>query len=61
MSEVVLGHRAYRAVDVATKLVGVALFAGALDLGIASAPGAALALAGVVLGVSTVFVTEHTS
>jgi len=61
VSEVLLTHRTYRLVDTATKLVGVGLFAGALDLGIASTPGAILALAGVALGVSTVFITEHTS
>jgi hypothetical protein len=43
-----------------TKLAGVALIGGALETGIVSAPGLALALAGAVLGVSTVFVTEET-
>ncbi|UWG48542.1 Uncharacterized protein HSRCO_2273 [Halanaeroarchaeum sp. HSR-CO] len=60
MTDVALAGRTYRFLDVATKLAGVALLVGALELGIASAPGATLALAGAVLGVSTVFVTEET-
>lgn len=58
MSELVLSRRAYRLLDAATKLGGVGLLALALDVGIVSAPGAALVLAGVLLGVCTVFVTK---
>lgn len=60
MSEFVLTHRTYRYLDAATKLGGVGLLAVALEVGIASTQGVALALAGALLGVSTVFVTEDT-
>ncbi|MFW5905423.1 MAG: hypothetical protein ACOCUO_01085 [archaeon] len=59
MTDVALSGRTYRVLDVATKLVGVALLALALETGIASAPGLALALAGALLGVSTGFVSEE--
>jgi hypothetical protein len=61
VSRPALPERRYRTVDAATKLVGVALVAGALEAGIGSAPGLALALAGVALGVCTVFITELNS
>ena len=60
MTEAVLSGRTYRLVDAATKLVGVGLLAGALEVGIVSTPGVALALAGALLGVSTVFVSDDT-
>jgi hypothetical protein len=60
VSEVALSGRSYRLVDATTKLVGVGLLTGALEVGITSTPGVALALAGALLGVSTVFVTEDT-
>lgn len=60
VANLALPARRYRLVDAATKLLGVGLLAGAFDAGIASATGAALALAGLALGVSTVFVTEDT-
>lgn len=60
MAELALPVRRYRLVDAATKLLGVGLLAGAFDTGIASATGVTLALAGLALGVSTVFVTEDT-
>jgi hypothetical protein len=60
VTDVALPGRTYRIVDMVTKLAGVALIGGALETGIVSAPGLALALAGAVLGVSTVFVTEET-
>lgn len=59
MTDHALAGRTYRFVDAGTKLAGLALLVGALELGIASAPGAALALAGAALGVSTVFVMEE--
>ncbi|MFB6134415.1 MAG: hypothetical protein ABEJ55_05455 [Halanaeroarchaeum sp.] len=59
MSDLARSASSYRLVDAATKLAGVALLVGALELGIASAPGVALALVGAALGVSTVFVTEE--
>ena len=60
VTDVALSGRTYRIVDVVTKLVGLALIAGALETGIVSAPGQALAFVGALLGVSTVFVTEET-
>lgn len=60
MTDVALHGRTYRIVDVVTKLIGVVLIVAALETGIASAPGLALALVGALLGVSTVFVTEET-
>ncbi|MFB6071063.1 MAG: hypothetical protein ABEJ76_08565 [Halanaeroarchaeum sp.] len=60
MTELLLAGRTYRVVDVATKVAGVGLLAGGFELGIGSAPGVALALAGAAIGVSTVFVTEQT-
>jgi hypothetical protein len=59
VTDLVLSGRQYRAVDAATKLAGVALVAGGLELGIGSTAGGALAFAGVALGVCTVFFTER--
>jgi hypothetical protein len=53
-----LSGRRYRRLDVLTKLGGLAAMATALEIGIASTAGLALAGAGLVLGVSTVFVTK---
>ena len=53
-----LPERQYRRLDVLSKLVGLAAIAVAIDLGIVSAPGLALAMAGLLVGVSTVFATE---
>ncbi|MFB6266071.1 MAG: hypothetical protein ABEI31_00310 [Halodesulfurarchaeum sp.] len=47
-------------IDPLTKLAGVVLVAAALEIGIGSAPGLGLALAGGFLGVCTVFITEET-
>ncbi len=58
MSESATGQRRYRLLDVGTKLAGLGLLSLALETGIASAAGLALALAGVAVGVSTVFVSE---
>ena len=52
-----LSGRRFRWVDRLTKLGGLAAIATALEIGIASTSGLALAAAGLVLGVSTVFVT----
>lgn len=60
MTDLACSGQTYRIVDSATKLLGVGLLAGGLELGIVSAPGMALALAGAILGVSTVFVSEDT-
>ncbi|MDZ7850519.1 MAG: hypothetical protein U5K70_06830 [Halodesulfurarchaeum sp.] len=49
----------YRWLDVGTKLAGVSVIAIGLETGIESAPGLAIALAGVLLGVSTVFITRQ--
>lgn len=49
----------YRLLDVGTKLAGLVLVSLALERGIGSTTGAVLALAGVGLGVCTVFVTEE--
>ena len=51
----------YRWVDITTKLGGLVLVAGGLEAGITSALGVALAFAGVLLGVSTVFITQNTN
>lgn len=50
----------YRLFDVGTKLAGLLLVSLALEVGIASATGLVLALAGVAVGVCTVFITEDT-
>ncbi|MFB6152661.1 MAG: hypothetical protein ABEJ27_00270 [Halodesulfurarchaeum sp.] len=47
-------------IDPLTKLAGVGFVAAALEVGITSAPGLGLALAGGILGVCTVFITEET-
>ena len=60
VTELVLSRRTHRYVDAFSKLLGVGLLAGGLELGITSAPGAALALLGTLLGVITVFLTENT-
>lgn len=49
-----------RLLDIGTKLAGLALVSLALEAGIASAIGLTLALAGVAVGVCTVFITEDT-
>lgn len=49
-----LDRRTYRWVDRATKLAGVATVAVALEAGIATGAGIALALAGAALALSTV-------
>jgi hypothetical protein len=51
----------HRLLDTASKLLGLALLSGALEVGIASAPGAVLAIAGIAAGVSTVFVSEDST
>lgn len=55
-----LSDRQFRILDVATKLIGVALIAIGLETGIATAPGVGLVIAGVLLGVSTAFHMEET-
>lgn len=50
----VLGRRAYRWTDRITKLIAVVAVASALEVGIASGAGVALALAGVALALCTV-------
>lgn len=55
-----LPSKKYRWVDIVTKLAGLAFFAGGLETGITSALGLTLAFTGVLLGVSTVFITEDT-
>jgi hypothetical protein len=54
-----IGSRTYRWLDAGTKLAGVGVIAIGLETGIESAPGLALALAGALLGVSTVFITTQ--
>lgn len=60
VTDLVFSGQTYRIVDTVTKLLGVGLLAAALELGIVSASGMTLALAGGILGVSTVFVSEDT-
>lgn len=58
MTEAAVPSTRFRLVDAGTKLAGVGLLAGALEVGIASTPGLVLALAGIAVGVSTAFVSE---
>ena len=58
MSSASLTSRRYRFLDVVSKLAGVGLLAGGLELGITSAPGIAIAGLGVIIGVSTVFISR---
>ena len=55
----VLSKRSYRLVDTATKLAGVALVAGGLELGLSTTPGALLGLAGAALATLTVFLDHQ--
>lgn len=55
-----LSARRYRLVDVATKVVGVVLVGGALEVG-PSATGLALGAAGVLAATATVFVERESS
>jgi hypothetical protein len=55
-----LTDRQFRYLDAGTKLAGVAIMAIGLAVGIETAPGLVLAVAGVSLGVSTAFHTEDT-
>lgn len=50
----------YRWLDIGTKLLGLALVVGALEVGITSALGLTLAISGVLIGICTVFITEET-
>jgi hypothetical protein len=54
-----LPSRTYRRVDTVTKLVGALAVAWALEAGIGSAAGIAVALVGAALAVCTVFITER--
>ncbi|MFB6114190.1 MAG: hypothetical protein ABEJ58_08850 [Halodesulfurarchaeum sp.] len=58
MTEIAVSGRARRFLDATTKLTGVLLLAVAFEVGIVSTAGVSLALAGTLLGVCTVFVTE---
>lgn len=51
-----LSRRSYRAVDVITKLAGVSLVAGGLELGLTTTPGGLLGLAGATLATLTIFI-----
>lgn len=51
-----LSGRQYRWLDRASKLVGVALIAAGLEVGGSTLPGIALALLGVVCGLTTVLI-----
>lgn len=55
-----LSARRYRLVDVATKVAGVVLVGGALEVG-PTAIGLALGAAGVLLATATVFVERRSS
>ena len=55
-----LAPRRYRFVDVATKVAGVLLVGGALEVG-PTATGLALAAGGVLLATATVFVDRRSS
>ena len=55
-----LGARRYRLLDVATKVVGVVLVGGALEVG-PTAAGMALGAAGVLAATATVFVDRRSS
>ena len=50
----------YRWLDIGTKLIGLALIVAGLESGITSALGLTLSVLGVLIGVSTVFITEET-
>jgi hypothetical protein len=52
----VLSRRQYRWLDRATKLLGVALIAAGLEVGGSTLQGIALALIGVVCGLTTVLI-----
>lgn len=54
-----LAPRTYRLVDRITKLAGVALVAGGLEAGGATATGLALGAAGTALALTTVFISSH--
>lgn len=51
-----LSSRAYRWLDRATKLAGVALVAGGLEVGGSTTAGLALAITGAVLATITIFI-----
>lgn len=52
-----LSGRQYRWLDRVTKLLGIGLIAGGLEVGSATPIGAILAVAGVLIGISTVVIT----
>lgn len=54
-----LPARRYRWLDRVTKLVGVGLIAGGLEVGGSTAPGVALAAAGVCIGLITVLLRSE--
>ncbi|MFB6162269.1 MAG: hypothetical protein ABEJ86_02355 [Halococcoides sp.] len=59
MTEQTVSNRTYRRLDTASKLLGLALVAGALHVGLMSPFGLALAASGTVLATATVFIDHE--
>lgn len=59
MTELELRTRTYRHVDLASKLLGLALIAAGLEVGPLSAAGAVLVTLGIALGTATVFIQTN--
>jgi hypothetical protein len=59
MTELAFTARTYSRMDTASKLLGLALIAAGLEVGLASAGGMALAGIGVVSGTITVFIQTN--
>ncbi len=58
MTELTMSGRTYRRLDVASKVGGLALIVAGLEVGFGPA-GAGLVVAGIVLGIITVFTDTH--
>jgi hypothetical protein len=59
MTEIRMSGKTYRRMDTASKLVGLALVAAALEVGPLTAAGLGLVVAGIAFGTITVFVNTH--
>lgn len=59
MTETTTSLLTYRRIDTASKLAGLALMAAGLEVGPVEPAGAALVIAGIVVGTITVFTNTH--
>jgi len=59
MTEITLTGRAYRRLDIASKLLGLAVIAAGLEVGPATGAGALLLVIGIAIGTATAFIQTN--